>query len=263
MERWRGKWALITGPSAGIGREMARQLAAAGVNLVLTARRRERLDELAEEARSRHGVKVEVFVADLSWPDAPRAIFDFTREKGIEIELLVNNAGFGAHGEFHTKPFERLREMVEVNISAVLHLTHLFLPQMIERRRGDILIVSSTAAFQAVPYIATYAATKSFELFWAEALAEEVRHYGVRVCAFCPGTTTTEFQQVAGSPQNALRRPETAEKVARTGLRAMAAGKRIAISGRRNWVGAQMQRVLPRAAIAKVAVRLFRGSNAK
>lgn len=261
MDRWKDKWALITGASAGIGREMARLLAAAGVNLVLTARRRERLDELAAEARSRHGVKVEVFVADLSSAEAPRAIFDFTREKGIEIELLVNNAGFGAHGEFHTKPFDRLREMIEVNISAVMHLTHLFLPPMIERRRGDILIVSSTAAFQGVPYIATYAATKSFELFWGEALAEEVKRYGVRICAFCPGTTTTEFQQVAGSPQNALRVPETAEKVARTGLRAMAAGKRMAISGRRNWVGAQMQRVLPRAVIAKVAARLFREEN--
>jgi hypothetical protein len=257
MQRWRDQWALVTGPSAGIGRELARQLAAAGAHLVLAARRRERLEELAAELRSRHDVSVEVLPADLAQPETPQAIFDFTRQKGIDVELLVNNAGFGLHGEFHRRPYARFAEMVQVNISAVMHLTHLFLPRMIERRRGDILIVSSTAAFQAVPYIATYAATKAFELVWAEALAEEVQRYGIRVCALCPGSTTTEFQQIAGSPPNALRVPETAEKVARVGLRAMAAGKRVAISGGRNWVGVQAQRVLPRATIAKIAARLF------
>lgn len=257
MQRWRNKWAVVTGPSAGIGRELARQLAAAGAHLVLAARRRERLDELAAEVRARHGVQAEVLVADLAQPETPQAIFDFTREKGMEVELLVNNAGFGLHGEFHRRPYTRFAEMVQVNITAVVHLTHLFLPLMIERRRGDILIVSSTAAFQAVPYIATYAATKAFELVWAEALAEEVARYGVRVCALCPGSTTTEFQQVAGSPPHALRVPETAEKVARVGLRGLAAGKRLVISGGRNWVGVQAQRVLPRATVAKLAARLF------
>jgi hypothetical protein len=257
MNCWRDKWALVTGASAGIGREVARQLAAAGAHLVLTARRRERLDQLAAELTSGHQVKVEVLVADLAQPDAPQAIFDFTRDRNLEIELLVNNAGFGLHGEFHRQPYARFAEMVQVNVAAVVHLTHLFLPQMVARGRGDILIVSSTAAFQAVPYIATYAATKSFELFWAEALAEELQGYGVRVCALCPGSTTTEFQQIAGSPKHALRVPETAEKVARVGLEAMAAGKRVAISGTRNWIGVQMQRALPRATIAKLAARLF------
>jgi short-subunit dehydrogenase len=257
MQRWRDKWALVTGPSAGIGREIARQLAAAGAHLVLAARRRERLDELAAEVRSRCGIRVEVLVADLAQPETPQTVFDFTRQKGMEVELLVNNAGFGMHGEFHRRPYARFAEMVQVNVTAVMHLTHLFLPQMIERRRGDILVVSSTAGFQAVPYIATYAATKAFELVWAEALAEEMKGYGVRVCTLCPGSTTTEFQEIAGSPPNALRVPETAEKVARVGLRAMAAGKRVAISGRRNWVGVQAQRVLPRATVAKLAARLF------
>ncbi len=258
MNNWRGKWALVTGPSAGIGREIARQLAAAGAHLVLTARRRDRLQELAAEVRTRHGVRAEMLLADLATPQAPQAIFDFTREKGIDLELLVNNAGFGLHGEFHRQPYARFAEMVQVNVTAVQHLTHLFLPQMIERGRGDILIVSSVAGFQAVPYLATYAATKAFELQWAEALAEEVRRYGVRVCVLCPGTTTTEFQQVAGSPPNALRLPETAEKVARVGLRAMASGKRVAISGGRNWVTVQALRVLPRATIAKLAASLFK-----
>lgn len=257
MERWRNKWALVTGASAGIGREIARQLAACGAHLVLTARRRERLEELAAELTSRHNVKVEIFVADLAQPEAPQAIFDFTRASNLAIELLVNNAGFGTYGEFHAQPIERLQEMVQVNVTAVLHLTHLFLPHMIARRRGDVLILSSTAGFQAIPYMATYAATKSFELIWGEALAWETRRYGVRVCVFCPGTTTTEFQQVAGSPHNPLRVPESAETVARNALRAMAAGKRMAISGARNWLGAQAQRVLPRATIARITAKLF------
>jgi len=262
-QRWRDKWALVTGPSAGIGRELARQLAAGGAHLLLVARRRERMEEIAAEARAKHGVRAEVLVADLSQPETPQAIFDFTREKRIEVELLVNNAGFGVHGEFHRRTYARFAEMVQVNVTAVVHLTHLFLPAMIERRRGDILVVSSTAAFQAVPYIATYAATKAFELVWAEALAEELAPFGVRVCALCPGSTSTEFQQIAGSPPNALRVPETAEKVARVGLRALAAGKRVAISGGRNWVGVQAQRVLPRAAVSKLAARLFKKDEEK
>lgn len=261
MDRWRDKWALVTGASSGIGREIARQLGDAGVHLVLTARRRERLDHLAAEITSRNPVKVENLVADLNQPDAPQAIFDFTRRKNLEIELLVNNAGFGLHGEFHRGPYPRFAEMVQVNITAVVHLTHLFLSQMIARRHGDVLVVSSTAAFQAVPYLATYSATKSFELFWAEALAEELQEYSVRICALCPGSTTTEFQEIAGSPKHALRVPETAEKVARVGLEAMAAGKRVAISGARNWVGVQAQRALPRATIAKLAARLFKQQN--
>ncbi len=261
MDRWWNKWVLVTGASSGIGREIARQLGDAGAHLLLTARRRDRLEKLAAEITSRNPVKVETFVADLGQPGAPQAVFDFTRAKNREIELLVNNAGFGLHGEFHRGPYARFAEMVQVNVTAVVHLTHLFLPQMIARRRGDVLIVSSTAAFQAVPYLATYSATKSFELFWAEALAEELQAYGVRVCALCPGSTTTEFQEVAGSPKHALRVPETAEKVARVGLQAMAAGKRVAISGARNWVGVQAQRALPRATIAKLAARLFRKQN--
>lgn len=258
MHRWRDKWALVTGASAGIGREIARQLAGTGAHLVLTARRRDRLEQLAAELRTRHGVRTETLVADLGQAEAPPAIFQFTREKGIEIELLVNNAGFGWHGEFHRGPYARFAEMVQVNVTAIVHLTHLFLPGMIERRRGDILVVSSIAGCFAVPYIATYSATKAFELVWAEALAEEVAGYGVRVCALCPGTTSTEFQDVAGSPRNRLRVMETAEKVARVGLRALAAGKRVAISGSRNWVIVQAQRALPRATVAKLTGRAFR-----
>jgi len=258
QNRWQGKWALVTGASAGIGAEFARQLAAAGAHLILTARRRDRLLALAAQLRAAHGVSLEVFEADLARPDAPEALFRFAREKDIAVEVLVNNAGFGAYGPFHEVPAARQLEMVQVNISAVVHLTHLFLPAMLQRRRGDVLILASTAGFQAVPYISTYAATKSFDLFFAEALAEEVREFGVHVTALCPGATTTEFQQVAAQPDYAFRSAETAEKVARVGLEALAAGKPVVISGARNNVMTQSQRLAPRRLVTSMAARLFR-----
>ena len=144
------------------------------------------------------------------------------RAKNIEIELLINNAGFGAFGNNHEVAPARLTEMVQVNCSAVVHLTRLFVPPMVERKHGDVMIVASTAAFQPVPFIAAYAATKAFDLIFAEGIAEELRPFGVHVCALCPGSTNTEFQQVAGQPDRMFRVAETAEKVARVGLEGLA-----------------------------------------
>ncbi len=258
MNKWRDRWALVTGASAGIGRALAEQLAAGGAHLVLTARRRERLAELAARLREQHKVRVESFASDLGRASAPEEIFTFTQERRIAIELLINNAGLGAYGEFHKLELARQLEMVQVNIAAVLHLTHLYLPAMIDRRRGDILIVASTAAFQAVPYITTYAATKAFDLLFAEALAEEVRRYGVRVCALCPGSTATEFHQVAGQPDRTKGRQESAEKVARVGLQALARGKSYVVSGLGNYLGVHGQRLAPRRLVTRVAAGLFR-----
>jgi short-subunit dehydrogenase len=258
MNHWRGKWALITGASAGIGAALARKLAAGGTNLVLTARRRDRLAGLAAELSAKHDIRTLVCVADLAQPLGPQQIFSFTEEKNIAVDLLVNNAGFGAYGEFHKVPLTRLVEMTQVNVTAVVHMTHLFLPAMIARGGGDILIVASTAAFQAVPYITTYAATKSFDLLFAEGLAEEVRPYGVRVCALCPGSTATEFFQVAGQRNHSRGAPETAEKVARVGLAALASGKSLVISGFTNWLGAESLRLAPRRAVTRIAAGLFR-----
>src|SRR5438874_2026900 len=226
-EEWQGKWALVTGASAGIGVALAEELARGGTNLVLTARRKDRLDTLAQRLASNYKVQTTVFPADLADPTAPGKVFAFTRDKGIEIDLLVNNAGFGKYGEFPAVDKERLLEMVQVNCAAVVHLTHLFLQGMVARRRGDILILASTASFQAVPYISTYAATKAFDLLFAEGLAEEMKPYGIRVCALCPGSTESEFHVVSGQ-EKFRRRTETAEKVAHTGLQALAAGKRFA-----------------------------------
>ena len=257
-KRWTGKWALITGASAGIGLELARQLAVAGTHLVLTARRTDRLQALATELSTNHRVRIEIFGADLARPEAPGEIHAFTSGKNIEIELLVNNAGFGAFGYTHEISHERLLEMVQVNCSAMVHLTRLYLPAMIDRRHGDILIVASVAAFQAVPFISTYAATKAFDLMFAEGLAEEVRPFGVQVCALCPGSTTTEFQTVAGQPDRAFRGAETAEKVARVGLRAMAEGKSSVISGGKNWLLVEFERIAPRRFITKMAAKMMR-----
>jgi hypothetical protein len=257
MENWRGKWAVLTGASAGIGLAFAAELAAGGTNLVLTARRRERLEELASELTGKHAIKTEICVADLAQPSGPDEIFAFTQGKGIDVDLLINNAGFGAYGEFESSELTRQLEMVQVNIAAVVHLSHLYLPRMVTRRRGDILILASTAAFQAVPYLTTYAATKSFDLLFAEGLAEEVAQYGIRVCALCPGSTESEFSMVAGQPKRILRKRETAEKVAHTGLKALASGRSYVISGLKNYVGAHSQRLLPRRMVTRVVAKAF------
>ena len=258
MERWRDKWALVTGASAGIGQALAEQLAAAGAHLVLTARRRDRLEQLAKELRAKHGVRVEAVAADLMLPRAPGELLAFTQGKGIEIELLVNNAGFGNYGPFYKSELSRELGMTQVNCAAVVHLTRLFLPAMVERKRGDVLILGSTASFQGVPFIATYAATKAFDLLFAEALAEEVREFGVRVCCLCPGSTQSEFREVAGTPARATAHQETAEKVARVGLRALAAGKSYVISGMGNYLMAQSERLTPRRMVTRIAGSMFR-----
>lgn len=257
-KRWSGKWALITGASAGIGLELAKLLAASGANLVLTARRADRLAKLAAELSAKHGIQVETLAADLARAEAPAEILNFTERKRIEVELLVNNAGFGAFGYGHEIPGARLADMVQVNCAAVVQLTRLYVPAMVERRHGDVLIVASVAAFQAVPFISAYAATKAFDLIFAEGIAEELRPYGVRVCALCPGSTDTEFKDVAQQPDRTFRSAETAEKVARVGLEGLAAGKSCVVSGAKNRMMVESERLAPRRFIARMAAKMMR-----
>ena len=258
ISEWKGKWALVTGASAGIGVALAEELAAGGTHLVLTARRLDRLQQVANDLQRKHGVQTHVFAADLAKREAPAEIFAFTKEKGLRIDLLINNAGFGQYGEVQQVELQRLLDMVEVNCTAMVHLTRLFLPEMVARRSGDILILASTAAFQAVPYISTYAATKAFDLYFAEGLAEEMKPYGIRVCALCPGSTESEFHAVAGQEAFTARNQEPADKVARTGLQALAAGKSYVISGLGNYLGAHSQRLVPRQLVTRVAANMFR-----
>lgn len=263
MNRWQGRWAVVTGASAGIGRALAELLAQGGAKLILTARRRDRLEELAGKLASEHGATTEIFPVDLAKPEGPAELFAFTEGKGIEVDLLVNNAGFGGYGEFHRESLDRFRDMVRLNVSAVVDLTHRYLSGMVERRRGDVMIVASTAAFQPVPYISCYAATKGFDLLFAEGLAEEVRQYGVRVMALCPGPTDTEFMEVAGQPRRAFRFAESAEKVARTGLDALEAGKTYVISGWLNYLQTHAERLAPRPFVARSAAAMLAPSNAE
>jgi uncharacterized protein len=257
-QRWQGKWVLITGASAGIGLELAKLLAANGADLVLTARRTDRLKQIANDLKSAHNVQIEVFSADLTNPEAPQQIYNFTATKKLEIEFLINNAGFGAFGYAHEIPAEKMLEMIQVNCSAVVHLTRLYVPPMVTRRHGDVMIVSSLAAFQPLPFNSVYAATKAFDLLFAEGIAEELRPSGVNVCALCPGSTDTEFQKVADQPDRAFRSAETAEKVARVGLEAMAAGKSYVISGFKNTLMKESQRLAPRSLVAKMAANMMR-----
>lgn len=257
-DRWRNKWALVTGASAGIGWALAELLAVGGAHLVLTARRTDRLEQLASDLSTKYSIQTEVFPADLTRPATPAEIFAFTSQKGIQIELLVNNAGFGAFGYIHDISESRLLEMVQVNCSAVVHLTRLYAAPMVQRRRGDIMIVASTAAFQAVPFNSAYAATKAFDLIFAEGIAEELRPFGVNVSALCPGPTTTEFQSVAKQPSRAFKVAETAEKVARTGLEGLAKGKTTVISGAMNRLMMEAERLAPRRFVAKAAAKMMR-----
>src|ERR1035441_295996 len=257
-ESWCGKWALVTGANSGIGAALAEELAAGGANLVLAARRARRLAGIRRKLRAAHHVRIEVLPADLARPDTPAEIFAFTQERSIAVDLLVNNAGVGSYGEFRTSDLERELGIIHVNCSALVRLTHLYLPGMVERRSGAILIVSSTATYQGVPYMATYAASKGFGLLFAEALAREVEPYGVRVCALCPGPTASEFQRAAGVPDDLSMGLEPADRVAREGLRALAAGEHSVISGFTNWLGVEVQRVVPRRLVTSAAEMLLR-----
>jgi len=265
IDTWRGKWALVTGASAGIGTALARELAAGGTNLILTARRQDRLEALAAQLAAAHKISTEIVVADLRQPDAPPSIFAFTQQKKINVDLLINNAGYGGYGEFFRSDLQWQLGMVQVNCGAVVHLTHLYLPEMVERRAGGILIVASTAAFQPVPYISTYAATKAFDLLFAEGLAEEMKPYGVRVCALCPGSTESEFRQVAKQTQvpASNRKQEPADKVARAGLQALAAGRSYVISGVGNYLGTHAERLVTRRTVARIAAKMFRPQKSR
>jgi uncharacterized protein len=227
-EDFRGKWALVTGASAGIGVALARELARSGAKLILTARRKDRLDALAAELAAQ-GTEVRVILADLADPKAPQALFDATEAAGLHVEILINNAGLGQYGDFAATDLEQELAQIRVNCEAAVHLTRLFVPQMVAHHRGWVMVLASTASFQPVPFLSTYAATKAFDRFFALGLAEEVAPYGVKVTALCPGPTESEFFDVAGATKFKDRKIQSAEEVARLGLQALAAGKRTII----------------------------------
>jgi hypothetical protein len=259
MSEWKHKTALITGASYGIGEAFAKRLAADGAHLILTARSLDRLETLAAQLRAQHGVAVNVICADLASTTGAREIFEEVERANLSVDLLINNAGFGALGAFAELSLPRQLEMIQVNITALVELTHLFLQPMQARRNGAILNVASTAAFQAIPYFAVYAATKAFVLSFSEALMEEGRAYNLRVMALCPGSTATNFREVAGSQHlNAPRVTQTSEQVVAAGLAALAQGRSFVISGVTNKVQTHLERLVPRAVVTKMAGKIFK-----
>jgi uncharacterized protein len=232
---------LVTGASSGIGAEIARQLAARGHGLVLVARREEALSAVASEVAAAHGVRAEVLAADLTDDAARRALPERVSSLGLTVDVLVNNAGFGLNGPVAGTDESRQVALVRTNVEAVVSLCCLFVPGMTERRRGGILNVASTAAFQPMPGSASYAASKAFVLSYSEALRAEVRPFGVGVTALCPGPVPTEFNEVAGiTAEDERAAPKfmwrSAAAVARAGIDGLAAGRPVVVPGMPNRV---------------------------
>lgn len=253
--------ALITGASSGLGRDLATLFAADGHDVILVARRRERLEELAQQLESQHGVRGHVLPADLAQAGAAARILDEVRARGLDVDFLVNNAGFGGTGAFAEADPARESGMIQVNVTTLVELTRLLLPDMISRRRGRILNVGSTAGFQPGPFMATYYASKAFVNSFSEALAYELEGSGVSVTLSCPGATETEFAGHAGNAESLLFRLGAASSagVAREAYQAMLAGRRLVVHGLTNKIGVQALRLGPRALVIALAARLNRG----
>jgi len=243
---------LITGASAGIGDAFARALAAQGHDLILTARRGDRLAALAAALP---GVTVTIITADLERPDAPATLLAEIAAAGLSVDTLINNAGFGLRGPIATLDTDRQLAMIDLNCRALVALSRGVLPGMIAAGKGGILNIASTAAFQPGPWMGVYYATKAFVLSYSEALHEEVKHSGVRVAALCPGPTRTEFADVAGMADSALfqRVATDPAQVVRDGLAALAANRAVKVSGAMNAVVAASIRVTPRGIARRLA----------
>jgi len=255
--------ALITGASSGLGEEFAIQLAREKRDLVLVARREDRLRDVADRARNLGAGKVIVISSDLGRAEAAAELFRQVGAAGIVVDYLVNNAGFGTRGRFDQVPLDREIEEINLNVGALVALTRLFLPAMVASKSGTIINVASTAAFQPVPWMATYGATKAFVLSFSEALSTELQGTGVTVLALCPGPTRTEFQQVAsvehtGVPSFAYMDAPT---VVRQAIESAKRGKAIRINGVINTIMAQSTRFAPRALVRRISGAMFRADS--
>ena len=253
------KTALITGASAGFGVEFARMFAQHRNDVILTARRGDRLSELAASLESKYKLNAHVIVADLAATDGARKLFEQVQEKRLEVEYLINNAGFGTFGEFAETNCKESMDLVRVNVAAITELTALFLPAMVTRRSGRVLNVASAAAFQPGPLMATYFASKAYALHFSEALNEELEGKGVSVTALCPGPVRTEFQQVAGMETSGLvakKRLISIEEVVEAGYKAMMQGKAFVIPGVGTRLLSFSVRFMPRRFVAKFVHRM-------
>ena len=249
---------LITGASTGIGAAFARKLAARGRNVLLVARSEDKLIALCNELGRLTSIRAQYLTLNLEQPDAAAQLLEETQKRELEIDMLINNAGFGSMGDFAKLDLNRELEMIQLNITALVDLTQRFLLPMRERKRGTIINVASTAGFQAVPYMATYAATKAFVLSFSEALWEENRLHGVHVMALCPGVTETNFFEASKMDRPPMRTIQTPEEVVDAALRGLSRKKSVVVSGWTNWFTVEAERFVPRTLVTKVTGKALR-----
>ncbi|MFX3633937.1 MAG: SDR family NAD(P)-dependent oxidoreductase [Candidatus Pristimantibacillus sp.] len=256
---YQGKLAVVTGASSGIGEAYAKELAARGCHVVLTARSQDKLEALAGEIKRKHGVQTYALPSDLSKTGAPRLLAQSIGELGLKVDILINNAGFGTYGRFEDMDPEREQEEIMLNTAALVDLTHHFLPGMLGRKDGIVVNVASMAAFVPCAYSAVYGATKAFVLSFSEALWAETRGRGVRVVTLCPGATDTGFFDAVGSRDMAAGSTlSTPKNVVQAGFRGIDRGSSYIIDGRNNYMSAQMGRFLPRRRVALIMERISR-----
>jgi uncharacterized protein len=254
-------YALITGASKGIGKVIAFELAAKGYNLLLVARSKDLLQQVGEEIRSKHAVEVRHFAADLSAPAAAHDVFHFARQNAITVSILVNNAGYGLSGPFDSYSLEQHVDMLQVNCTSVVQLTHLFLPQLKLQKASHILNISSSAAYQAVPYLSVYAASKAFVLSFSRGLRYELRKTSVNITCVCPGSTDTDFATRAQVGEKALKTAQkvnmTPEQVGKAAVNAMFSKKAEVITGAINKLGGLLTWLLPKKVLEGGAARIY------
>lgn len=248
------KTALVTGASGGIGLELARCFARGGFDLVLVARDQAKLQETADELRARFKVDAQVIAKDLARPESPDEIFAWLQDKGVQVDVLVNNAGFSVYGPFARAELEAQVQMMQLNIVALTHLSRLFLPPMIERRDGRILNIASTAAFAPGPLMAVYYASKAYVLSLSRALSNETEGTGIKVCCLCPGLTKSGFQERAKMQHSRIMENEMmdAATVAQAGYRGLMCGREVIVPGRRNQGFALLSRLLPASKMTRI-----------
>ena len=258
------KYTLITGASSGIGEAFARRLAAEKHNLVLVARSEDKLRTLCEELSGAFQVDCRHFAIDLLDFEADNRLFEETEKCGLEIDWLINNAGFGSSGDFAKLDIERELEIIDLNISALVALTHRYLQKMREAGRGTIINVSSAAGFQPIPFMATYAASKAFVSSFSEAIAEENRPFGIHVLALCPGSTKTNFFEASNIERPIqVKGQQTVEDVVETAMKAVSKNKTKVVSGWANYIGSIAGTLIPNSVSSRVMAKALRSRHQK
>lgn len=259
MINYEGQWALITGASSGIGEAFARELAKRKMNVILVARRNEKLIDISRELINTFKVKVEIVALDLSRPESADQLYAQVNQLGHEIHMLINNAGFGVYGKLCDTELQKNQEMIFLNVFALASITHMFLPNMLRKREGAIINVASTGAFLPTPYFSNYGASKAYVLSFTEALWAECHDSGVHVLALCPGPVKSEFRDVSGAQGHLKGRQIEPGEVVNSALQALENNQSYLIPGpAENYWTAQLGRFLPRAAIAKLSEKVFR-----